>query len=247
VISAFLFDFNGTLMRSPTWIALEIRDLPRAAFAHLAKARHIPLLSEEQLALAESVFREQREAAEGLYRETSHVDDLTAMVRALDFEARVPQALIEETVAALHRRCIPTVELMPHTEETLARLQAMGIRMGIISNAAYSPFLSWTLAHFGILDFFEDVLVSADVRTRKPGLEIFRIGLERMGLEAGRTAYVGDDFRKDVAASKQVGLRAVWFRPDGGMPPPDIGVTADAVVKDHDEIPALAERWLAER
>jgi HAD superfamily hydrolase (TIGR01509 family) len=246
MISTFLFDFNGTLMRSPTWIALEIRDLPRAAFAHLAKEGHIPLLSEEQLALAESVFCEQREAADTLYRETSHVDDLAAMVRRLDLQAQVPQALIEETVATLHRRCIPTVELMPYIEDSLARLQGMGLRLGIISNAAYPPFLTWTLDHFGILDFFEDVIVSADVRTRKPGLDIFQIGLERMGLEAGQTAYVGDDFRKDVTASKQIGMRAVWFNPDVKTSPLGDGATADAIVRGHDEIPPLAAQWLAE-
>jgi putative hydrolase of the HAD superfamily len=246
VISTFLFDFNGTLMRSPAWIALEVRDLPRAAFAHLAAEGHVPLLSEEQLAQAESVFHNQRAAAEGQYVETSHLDDLAAMVRELGLGAQVPPALVEETVATLHRRCLPTVELMPHIQDSLARLREMGLRLGIISNAAYPPFLSWTLAHFGILDYFEEVVVSADVRTRKPGLDIFKIALERMGLEAGKTAYVGDDFRKDVAASQQVGLRAVWFNPDDKAPPPGIDATADADVRGHDEIPPLAAQWLAE-
>jgi HAD superfamily hydrolase (TIGR01509 family) len=246
MISTFLFDFNGTLMRSPTWIALEVRDLPRAAFALLAEEGHVPPLSEEQSALAERVFRNQRAAAEGLYEETSHLDDLAAMVHELGLEEQVPPALVEETVATLHRRCIPTVELMPHTSESLARLHEMGLRLGIISNAAYPPFLSWTLEHFGILDYFEEVVVSADVRTRKPGLDIFKIALARMGLEADKTAYVGDDFRKDVAASKQVGLRAVWFNPDDKAPLPCIDTCADAVVRDHNEIPPLAACWLAE-
>lgn len=246
MISTFLFDFNGTLMRSPTWIALEVRDLPRAAFAHLAKEGHIALPDEAQLAQAEAVFRGQREAADSSNVETSHLDDLSAMVDALGLQAQIPPALVEKTVATLHRRCIPTVELMPRTAESLARLQTLGLRLGIVSNAAYSPFLTWTLDHFGILDCFEDIVVSADAQTRKPGLDIFRIALQRMGLEANRTAYVGDDFRKDVVASKQVGLRAIWFAPGGEAPPSEFDVTPDAIVREHDEIPALAEQWLSE-
>jgi putative hydrolase of the HAD superfamily len=246
VITAFLFDFNGTLMRSPTWIALEVRDLPRAAFALLAKAGHIPLLDEERLALAEEVFRNQRASADNSYRETSHVDDLTQMVEALALSTKVSTSLISETVAMLHRRCILTVELMAYTEETLQQLHELGLRLGIISNAAYSPFLTWTLEHFNILEYFEEIVVSADVNTRKPGLDIFKIALRRMELQPEETVYVGDDYRKDVVASKQLGIRAIWYQPNGDAPPPDSEVTPDAVVTGHDQIPALAKRWLSE-
>jgi HAD superfamily hydrolase (TIGR01509 family) len=239
----FLFDFHGTLMRSRTWIDLEVRDLPRAAFSHLVSQGHIPLLDDEQFLRAEDIFRAARLTAESTYRETSHVDDLTAMVEALGLQEQVQPQLIEETVAALHRRCVPTVELMACTAETLQRLQDMGLRLGIVSNAAYAPFLTWTLAHFGILDFFEEIVVSADVKTRKPGLEIFRIAFDRMGLRAAETAYVGDDFRRDIVASKKIGMRAIWYRPDGDTASPDGKTTPDAIVTALDKIPDWAEAW----
>lgn len=244
VIKAFLFDFSGTLIRSPKWMALEVRDLPRAALGSLARSGHIPLLSDEQLGKAEAVFQTSRQTANRTNRETSHVADLIAMLDALGYQQRVPHSLVEETVAALHRNCIPTVELMAHSEKILARLQALGLRLGIVSNAAYAPFLTWTLDHFNILGFFEEVVVSADVGRRKPGLEIFQVALRRMGLKPGETVYVGDDFHKDVVASKQLGLRAVWYRPDGDSSIPDGEPIPDAVVAGHDEVPALAEQWL---
>lgn len=243
MIEAILFDFNATLIRSRTWIELEVRDLPRAAFAHLASQGHIRLLNGNQLAKAEAIFLAARESSNLTNVETSHLEDLTAMVEALGLGAQVPPALVEETVATLHRRCIPTVELLPNVAETLRQLQDIGLRLGIISNAAYSPFLTWTLEHFEILNYFEDVVVSADVQTRKPGLEIFHIALRRMRLQPATTVYVGDDYVKDVIAARQFGLRPIWYQPAGDAAIPDDGPSPDAIVADHAEIPPLARQW----
>ena len=258
MITAFLFDFNGTLMRSPPWMALELRDLPRAALAQLAEAGHIQPRDEHQLARAEAVFHERRAAAEASHRESSHVDDLTAILKALDLQAAASPDLIAETVAWLHRRCLPTVELMASVPEMLQGLRQLGLRLGIVSNAAFAPFLTWTLERFGLLGYFETVVVSADVAVRKPGHAIFRIALTRLGLTESAAAYVGDDFVKDVKAAKELNMRAIWYRPNGDGPPssdslrpdgsrlpPGEGVRPDAVVTSHDQIPLLAEQWLS--
>ena len=145
MIEAVLFDFHRTLVSSRAWMALEIRTLPRAAFAYLARTKRIPLLDEEQLARAEAVFRAARRQAEETGRETSHVEDLSAMVEALGLAQTVPGEAVEQTVAELHRRCVETAELMDGVARTLTDLRQMGYRLGIVSNAAYSPFLTWTL------------------------------------------------------------------------------------------------------
>jgi len=245
VITAFLFDFNGTLMRSPPWMALEVRDLPRAALAQLAEAGHIQPRDEDQLTRAEAVFHERRAAAEASHRESSHIDDLTAILKALDLQAAASPDLIAETVAWLHRRCLPTVELMANVPEMLQGLRQLGLRLGIVSNAAFAPFLTWTLERFGILGYFEDIVVSADVAARKPGHEIFRIALNRLGLTESAAAYVGDDFVKDVKAAKELNMRAIWYRPNGSRLPPGESVRPDAVVTSHDQIPPLAAKWLS--
>ena len=245
MIAAFLFDFNGTLIRSPAWIALELRDLPRAALAQLAAAGHIQPRDEQQLTRADAVFQARRAAAEASLRETSHADDLKAILQALDLQAAASPELIAETVAELHRRCLPTVELMADVPQTLHALRQLGLRLGIISNAAFSPFLTWTLEKFDLLQYFEEIVVSADVAARKPGHEIFRIALSRLGLPASAAAYVGDDFVKDVKASKQLNMRSIWYRPNGGGLPPGESLRPDAVVTSHAQIPPLAARWLS--
>jgi HAD superfamily hydrolase (TIGR01509 family) len=247
MLQAFLFDFNATLIQSPTWMDLEIRSLPRQAFAHLARQGHISPLDDDQLARAEAIFRTARQTANTSLRETSHTQDLTAMVEALGLPQQISPQLIEETVASLHRQCVPTVELIEGADQMLRQLQALDYRLGIISNAAYGPFLSWALEQLGLLGYFEQIIVSADVGLRKPGLDIFHLTLDRMGLAPAQTTYVGDDFQKDVVASKEMGMRAVWYRPEVKAIQARDQSTPDAIVTHLDQIPPWARRWRALR
>jgi len=243
MIQAYLFDFHQTLIQSPTWMALEVRTLPRAAFSLLARQKTIPILNERQLTKAEDVFRAARQAAEATGRETSHLEDLAAMVAALDLQQHVSLHAIEETVATLHRRCVETTTMIDGAAQALHDLSESSYRLGIISNAAYSPFLTWTLDHFKLLEFFEFVIVSADVGTRKPWSQIFHIALERMGLLPSQVVYVGDDYLKDVVASKSVGMRAIWLQPEGSPAPSNQEVSPDATVTSLDQISTQAELW----
>lgn len=240
---AFLFDFYRTLIRSQSWIDLEVRQLPQAAFAHMAKLGAIPPLDPDSLSRIEAIFQAARQVADTTGLETSHVDDLMAMVEALSLQDCVSRQLAEETVAALHRDCIPTVELIEGAVDTLRRLQDMGFRLGIISNAAYAPFLTWILERFEIIEFFEQVVVSADVGTRKPWPEIFFLTLDRMGLSSSEAAYVGDDFRRDIVAAKRAGLRAIWYRPEDDPPSLEKNTTPDVIVTALVQVPAWGERW----
>ncbi len=246
MIKAFLFDFNDTLIRSPAWMALEIHTLPQDAFALLAEQGHIAALSDGQLARADAAFRNARETDSAAGRETAHIDGLQRMVAALGLQEQVPQQLVEQTVAALHRQCVPKVELIEGAAEMLQQLQAQGYRLSVISNAAYSPFLTWTLAHFGLINFFERVMVSADMGVRKPNPEIFRRALDSLELTAGEAVYVGDDFIKDVGGSKHVGMRAIWFRPKGDTAPLNNRVAPDATVTRLSQIAAWGRRWQTE-
>jgi HAD superfamily hydrolase (TIGR01509 family) len=243
MLQAFLFDFSSTLIESKTWMDLEIRGLPEAAFALLAERGIILPLAPGELSHAESLFWTARRVADTTGHETSHVDDLVMMVEALSLQERVSRSLAEETVAALHRRCLPTVELIGGVPETLHQLRGMGYRQAIISNAAYAPFLTWTLECFNLLSFFEQVVVSAEEGTRKPWPDIYRLTLERMGLSPPDAAYVGDDLLRDIVGARDAGLSSIWYRPDGPPPGEEECAVPDAIVTALDQIPALAERW----
>ncbi len=69
-------------------------------------------------------------------------------------------------------------------------------------------------------------LFSSEVGRRKPDPAIFERALERLGVEPGRTLFVGDTLATDVAGAAALGMhtcQAVWFRADDdpGGPEPD--------------------------
>jgi HAD superfamily hydrolase (TIGR01662 family) len=241
MIKAYLFDFNATLMRSPAWMDLEITGLPKQAFDLMAEQGHISALSKHQQKRAEISFSETRIAAEETEQESSHLDDLRAMVQALGLNNQISQILMEETIATLHRNCVSDVTLIDGVSDTLLALKARGFPLGIISNAAYSPFLIWTLTQNELINHFDDIIVSADVGIRKPKTEIFDLSLERMNLKASETAYIGDDIDKDVGGANKAGMLSIWFNPKNQTVPSDALRTPFANISAFTEILDLVQ------
>jgi putative hydrolase of the HAD superfamily len=117
---------------------------------------------------------------------------------------------LDDAVEALYRTYLSDVSVKPGAYEALEALRRMACRMGVVSNTAYAPFLSWSLEAQGLRDFFEVVVTSAEVGIRKPRHEIFDAALEAMRLPAAQAAYVGNDYLKDVMGARLAGMRAVW-------------------------------------
>ncbi|RLM53992.1 HAD family hydrolase [Halobellus sp. Atlit-31R] len=59
------------------------------------------------------------------------------------------------------------------------------------------------------------IVYAGDLPRRKPHVEPFDLVLEDLGVRAGRTVYVGDSLKNDVAGAHNAGLKAAWLRPDG--------------------------------
>ena len=101
-------------------------------------------------------------------------------------------------------------ELYPTVPETLAKLRAKGYHLGIIANQM--PGSVDRLTKWGVLDFFEVVLASAEEGLEKPDERIFCRALQRANCPPERAAMVGDRLDNDVAPAKRLGMKTVWIR-----------------------------------
>jgi len=99
----------------------------------------------------------------------------------------------------------------PETPEALDRLLEAGYRLGVVSNA--DGRVEALLDAVGLGSRFEIVVDSELVGVSKPDPGIFRIALERMGLEPARTLYVGDLYPVDVLGARGAGMEAVLLDP----------------------------------
>ncbi|WP_031526688.1 HAD family hydrolase [Dyadobacter crusticola] len=71
------------------------------------------------------------------------------------------------------------------------------------------------LADFGILGYFQSVVESAVVGVRKPDPQIYQLGIDALGLNAGECVIIGDSYSKDIAPARQLGCNAIWLNVAG--------------------------------
>jgi putative hydrolase of the HAD superfamily len=103
----------------------------------------------------------------------------------------------------------------PHTDAlpVLRALQAMGMRLGLISNTGMTPGATFRtfLKQKGILEYFDILTFSDEVRLAKPSTEIFLMTLRAMGISPAQTVHVGDHVVNDVVGGNRSGLKTVWI------------------------------------
>lgn len=134
---------------------------------------------------------------------------------------------------------IATIE--PKIKETLAELQNMGLKLGILSNTFISgPSLEKHLEQAGILDFFGVRLYSYQFDFRKPDPRIFKIAAERIGEPVENVIYVGDRIDKDIEPTLKIGMTPVLktAHTNAGKTPPDETHRIDDIA----ELPGLIEK-----
>ena len=67
------------------------------------------------------------------------------------------------------------------------------------------------LGEFGLDHLFMDVVESSVVGVRKPDPAIFRLGVERLGLEPSETVMIGDNYEKDIIPAQSIGCSTIWL------------------------------------
>jgi 2-haloacid dehalogenase len=113
-------------------------------------------------------------------------------------------------IAAYHERWPEMVAGdVPGTVEVLADLRAAGVPLYALTNWSAETF-AITRGRFEFLDWFDGLLVSGEEGMVKPDPAIFRLLLDRFGLDPQATVFV-DDSEANVAAAEALGLDAVCF------------------------------------
>lgn len=109
---------------------------------------------------------------------------------------------------------------VPHAFETLAELRAAGYRLGVVTNGR-AAVQSAKIRGLGC--DFDAVLISEVEGMRKPDPTIFHLAAERLGVEPGECAFVGDHPDVDIAGAAGAGMIAVWLENDiWPTPPPEV-------------------------
>jgi putative hydrolase of the HAD superfamily len=108
-------------------------------------------------------------------------------------------------------------EVYPDVVDTLAKLKARDIKLGIVTNG-FREDIDQILRRLRLENYF-DVSVGADAcKKAKPDAEIFMYALDKLGVHAEETLFVGDDVKRDYEGAKRAGLHALLVDRDGNVP-----------------------------
>lgn len=104
------------------------------------------------------------------------------------------------------------VRIDDNTKTVLQTLHDNNYKLGVVSNFAIPEGVHHLLQTNQITNLFETVIVSGEVNRRKPHPDIFKIALEKIGLNSSQTVFVGDTADADVGGARGVGMKAVYIK-----------------------------------
>ena len=134
-------------------------------------------------------------------------------------EGRIPESEIWERMGKrwrlspllvrwIKRSSMSRRRLNEDVAEFLASLRPK-YRTGILSNAGSDARAMFT-SIFGFDHLVDEMIISAEEGIAKPDERIYKIALEKMGVEPGEALFL-DDLSANVAAARQLGMKAVQF------------------------------------
>ena len=125
--------------------------------------------------------------------------------------------------------------LFPDTMKCLKKLHGQ-YRIGIIANQSLGS--KERLERFGILEYIDLVVASAEEGMAKPDKRILMIALERAGCKVNEAAMVGDRLDNDIVPANEIGMYTIWIKQ---------GNWKDACPREELEQPDMTVESLCER
>lgn len=228
-VRAVLFDVYGTLIISGSGDVGTIAAAPGDAFSSACEALGLRLtvVGEEAASAFVETIHAAHEEARRRGIEYPEVDIVAVWETTLGKLERLKQ--IDGDVAGVDpRRLALEYEMrvnpvwpMPGAKETLSKLKAARLTLGIISNAQFfTPLLFPALLQRSIEDtgFDPALCVYSYIHGQaKPGTFLFeqaRRSLASRDVAPGEILYIGNDMLNDVSPAREIGFRTALFAGD---------------------------------
>lgn len=93
------------------------------------------------------------------------------------------------------------------TKPALEMLKERGYTLGIISNWDLSA--RNVIEQNGMTDYFDEIIISAEVGVEKPDSRIFQLALEKFKVPSKQVLYIGDNYYDDIVGSSRLNMDSV--------------------------------------
>ena len=198
MIKAVIFDMFETLVthfESPLYMAKQISD---DIGISESKFREIWDTSDDDRTLGKRSFEE-------VIEEILRVNDCYTV------------ELFEKIVDKRKQSKIDCFErIHPEVISLFSVLKEMDIKIGLITNCYFEE--SDVIKNSVFWDYFDAVCMSCEVRLKKPDIQIFKMCMNELEVEADECLYVGDGGTFELETAYALGMhpiQATWYLKDG--------------------------------
>lgn len=122
-----------------------------------------------------------------------------------------PLEITNKAIAAMFKVTESHWKVENDTHAALAKLKQDGYRLCIISNASNTEDLTNLIDQCGLRCYFDQFIISAKEKIRKPHPKIFEIALRKMKATPDESIMVGDTLTADILGAQRAGMRAIWI------------------------------------
>jgi HAD superfamily hydrolase (TIGR01549 family) len=234
VVRAIFYDLDGTLrMNVPNgW----------RAFADFAEELGLVTSAEDRLRTARW---EQHYFAESPEIQADRVSFADGPSFWMNYGRRQLEVLgadpgqVADLASLLHQRMnedYRPADIIPaDLVNTLTTLKERGYQLGVLSNRdePYSDYL----AELGLSEFFNLAVYAREAGSYKPSPAVFQYLLEKAGVAAGESIYIGDNYYADVVGARNAGMSPVLLDVNGLFDKPDC-----PVIQSHSQLLPYLER-----
>jgi putative hydrolase of the HAD superfamily len=164
---------------------------------------------------------------------------IAGALKRLGYDCDVSSPLVVGATDAFCTRFMDFVRIDEHADRMLRKMHGR-YKLGVVSNFAIPECVARLLERQGLEKLFDVVIVSGAVNKRKPHPEIYRKALEKLGVKAAETVFVGDTVDADVQGAKAAGMKTVYIerRPQENAE----AACPDQTIKSLDQLPTAIKR-----
>lgn len=123
------------------------------------------------------------------------------------------KALIEALATRIALFCYNAAR--SSVEEARPVLEALHSRYPMVLVSNFYGNVESVLADFDLRRYFKSIIESAVVGVRKPDPQIFRLGVDALGLEPKDVLVIGDSYKKDIVPAESIGCHVAWIKGKG--------------------------------
>lgn len=118
-----------------------------------------------------------------------------------------PGSLVRSLVAVRRRDVLEAPCVYADVADSLRGLRERGFRLGLVSNIY--PYETTIIDRFGLRQILEAVVLSCEMRVRKPDPRIYLAAAQRLSLEPRECVFVGDGMSRELSGARAAGMLAV--------------------------------------